>query len=219
MSRAHSTPHQTSRLVGSAAPLFALRILLDIFQSTDAREQRRWERAMPWSCLKAAGLSEADAQFLLAVGYIEHRVETTKGGASHRTFHTGGASVLSPRSCLMLTESGAGYAREWLALAENVAAEPRERPHWNRLAGELWWKGTLIKRFRHDAANQRFVLDAFETAGWSRCIENPFRKQGVQQPKRCLHRTIEGLNERQQKVLGLHFGGDGRGGVRWDGLA
>ena len=35
----------------------------------------------------------------------------------------------------------------------------------------------------------------------------------MEQPKRCLHRTIEGLNEGQRQALRLHFGGDGRGGV------
>jgi hypothetical protein len=186
----------------------ALRMLLDVSQPARPGGHPPWDSALPWPCLSAAGLTEGQMRELLAAGHLEHGRETTAGRDRRRSFRRSPAAALSPRSCLVLTERGAAHARELLAARG-------DRPRWDAAAGELWWHGRLVKRFRHDAANQRLVLDALETAGWPPCLANPFRARGVPRPKTCLHRTVESLNKGQGGRRRIYFGGDGRGGLCW----
>jgi hypothetical protein len=198
----------------------ALRILLDIRVHSKANDSPAEDSAIPWLCLRAAGLEENHVRELLAARYLEHYLENTDEGSRGRTFLPAQSDVLTPRSCLLLTVQGTAYAEELLAGPAHVPAEGRRRPVWDSNGGELWWEECLIKRFRHDAANQRCVLDAFEASAWNRRISNPFRgKKGIRNSKRCLHRTIESLNEGQTAPPRIRFRGDGRGDVCWEAIA
>jgi hypothetical protein len=87
------------------------------------------------------------------------------------------------------------------------------RPYWDHAAMELWWKGECIRRYRHDAASQCRVLDAFEENDWARRINDPLPRQGRGSIKVQLHDAIKRLNAGQKRLL---FRGDGSGrGVRW----
>src|SRR5262249_3949322 len=153
--------------------LRALRILLDIQLQPQAEVSRARESAIPWPCLDAAGLGANFVRELVDACYLEHFLETTCEASKGRTFVPAASAVLTPRSSLLLTVRGIVYAQELIADLADVPPVRRARPVWDRDGGELWWEGGLVKRFRHDAANQRLVLDGFEMARWSRCIRNP----------------------------------------------
>jgi hypothetical protein len=92
-----------------------------------------------------------------------------------------------------------------------------ERPLWKAIEGELWWRGGLVKQYRSDAAQQRYVLDAFQSRGWIASIDNPLPHQEGLNRKTALQYTIKRLN-RGQSPLRIRFCGDGRGGIRWKAI-
>jgi hypothetical protein len=164
-------------------------------------------------------MTEANIRELLDLRHLEHYLETTSENSQCRTFVTAGGCGFTPRSCLVLTPPGITHARQLVAGTLPGPASLPARPDWDREAGELWWERHLVKRFRHDAANQRLLLDTFQGAGWIRCVDNPFRARRVPYPKKCLHRTIESLNEGQVETTRIRFRGDGRGYACWELLA
>jgi hypothetical protein len=118
---------------------------------------------------------------------------------------------------LVLTASGAEFIR--YLLGEVRGGKPEEsgdRPRWDRMMLQLWWRGECIREYRNDAANQRLVLDGFEEHRWPRRLADPLpRERGVNVKVR-LRETIKGLN-RGQKPQRLCFRGDGTGlGVVWE---
>jgi hypothetical protein len=90
-----------------------------------------------------------------------------------------------------------------------------ERPVWKSMEGELWWWGTLVKRYRNDAAYQRRVLDKFQATSWATCIENPLPSRGAIGGKRHLTYTIENLN-RSQHPLRIRFRTTGASVIVWE---
>ena len=89
------------------------------------------------------------------------------------------------------------------------------KPRWDGDARELWWNGAVCKTFRHDAAHQRAVLDAFQGRRWRRRIDNPWLQGDASNRKKRLQQTVKNLN----RGLGgqrIRFEMDGTGeGVRW----
>jgi hypothetical protein len=93
-----------------------------------------------------------------------------------------------------------------------------DRPLWKAKQGELWWRGELVKRFRHDAADQRCVLNAFQDNAWENRIDDPLPVRWGRSRKKHLHETIKSLN-RGQKLRRIRFRGDGTAsGIRWEGV-
>src|SRR5260221_2958095 len=84
-------------------------ILLDIQLAIQSKNGSSWESAVPWACLRAAGLAESQVHELLAACYLDHRLETTTEQSAGRTFMPAGFGALTPRSCLLLTERGMAY--------------------------------------------------------------------------------------------------------------
>lgn len=134
------------------------------------------------------------------------------------------------RRCLVLTELGAELLSQYCG-AEHSAASLvgavrltgaltllAERPVWKPRQGELWWCGELVKQYRHDAADQRCVLDAFQAQSWATRIDDPLPVECGRNRKVHLHETIKSLN-RGQKPRCIRFHGDGTTtGLRWEGL-
>jgi hypothetical protein len=120
---------------------------------------------------------------------------------------------------LVLTTSGAEFLRTILAGADGEARRAATIPYWDGRLLQLWWRGACIREYRHDAANQRLVLDGFEAEQWPKRLDDPLpREQGVNVKIR-LCETIKGLNRGQRPHL-LRFRGDGTGlGVRWEPVA
>jgi hypothetical protein len=193
---------------------WAFRLLLGLVGSPPGTGSDPWERAVPWPCLQAAGLSAAQARALLSSHYLQHGREVRPQQSARRSVIRTRSAILTPRSWLALTPRGVAYAEGLLGGPAATVSRTQERPVWDGKAGELWWDGVLVKRFRHDAANQRLVLDAFAAAQWVHHIDNLFRKQRTMTPKRCLHWTIESLNRGQTDVVRLRFRSDGCGGIR-----
>src|SRR5207253_1909104 len=51
-----------------------------------------------------------------------------------------------------------------------LAIAVRPSPRGDDLPGELSWLGTVVECLRHDAANQRCILAAFEEQSWAQRI-------------------------------------------------
>jgi len=93
-----------------------------------------------------------------------------------------------------------------------------ERPNWNAKDRELWWQLHLVKRFRHDAANQRLILTAFEEEGWPLRIDDPLPRHVGAKRKSRLHEAIRGLQDGQNPLV-LAFHADGTTeGLRWEAI-
>lgn len=89
-------------------------------------------------------------------------------------------------------------------------------PNWDRERLILYWRGDEIKRLRSRtvARNQAAVLDTFQDDGWPGRIDSPIRPKPRMEPKRQMHETIDGLNN---KLTGIKFRADGSGkGIVWE---
>jgi hypothetical protein len=160
-----------------------------------------------WLCRKAEELGCSPAalfrgcQELLGAGEFETAQEVLRGAGARWA----------------LTPSELEFARGLLAGSGGTGSARRlETPRWDRPAMELWWRGVCIRRYRHDAANQRAVLDAFEEEDWPNRLDDPLPSAKQMSRKQRLHQTIQGLNK-GQKPQQLWFRGDGTGqGVCWE---
>jgi hypothetical protein len=177
------------------------------------------EVAPSWKALAQHGMTADVLATLLNAGHVE-LVADEGDAASHRRPLTIAAS-----SRLGLTEQGVLFAHRMLGHTELSRlrtlqiAEPECHPHWDNKAGELWWKGECIRRFRHDASSQRRVLDALEEQGWPGRIDDPLPKQRDSDSKQRLRETIKSLN-RGQRPVRLRFHCDGTGeGIRWEAIS
>jgi hypothetical protein len=96
----------------------------------------------------------------------------------------------------------------------DAAGEP---PRWDAAAGQLRWRGLPLKSVRHDATNQRLVLDAFQRQGWPQHIDNPFPPgQGLKRKQR-LRNAVRALNGRH-RLARLRFHSDKEGGISWEAI-
>ncbi len=77
-----------------------------------------------------------------------------------------------------------------------TAGRDRVTPRWDRASGGLLWGGVVVKCFRHDAANQAVVLDAFEGRGWPPSVADPLPRRAGLNRKERLRETVRGLNRR-----------------------
>lgn len=193
----------------------ALRVLIEASQYGECSHEANWQGAIPWPCLQFLGLSGTQVHQLLLARYLEHRLETTRSGQECRTFSRQAVKSLGPRSCLKLTKDGVAFALDLLSDESQTSCDI-ERPSWKPDSGELWWQGRVIRRFRHDAANQRMVLDAFEAAAWPRRLPNPFQLRKMPNAKKRLHWTIADFNACLDDSVPLRFRGDGRNGICWE---
>jgi hypothetical protein len=183
-----------------------------------------WELSLPVSRLYDAGMTSDDLRWLLGQGFAEHGEETTNYGDVHRSFHFGSGYFLNPRSCLILTSSGAALVESTcretgrlpLGALPFITKSPILKPHWDARRRELTVAGSLIKRYRVPARNQETILSVFEEEGWAEHIHDPLPATlDIDAPTR-LHDAINRLNRSQINPL-VRFHGDGKGtGVFWE---
>jgi hypothetical protein len=175
-------------------------------------------------------LTGRQVEMLLVMGCLEAAaVAATGNGNGQGGTATAGRKARS--QCLVLTDLGAtvleryrhqnGSAVDAREVGTRVAAalgRMADRPLWKAKQGELWWRGELVERFRHDAADQRCVLDAFQDHAWENRIDDPLPVRWGRSRKKHLHETIKSLN-RGQKLRRIRFRGDGTAsGIRWEGV-
>jgi hypothetical protein len=222
-----------------------LRLLSEAFACARDVEADLWEFAVEVEELRYAGLRNTHLRWLARKGYIEHGPET--GTPAHGEC---GLEInrlgFSDRSCVILTESGAGFASEVLQewsddsrgeparFGSNGSTGPQQRvlppgqfhspsesaqkprPYWDRDRKELRVGNTLVKQFKVPSLNQETLLMAFEEEGWPARIDDPLPPCPDISPKMRLHNTIKSLNRNQKHAL-IRFTGDGTGeGVLWD---
>jgi hypothetical protein len=81
-------------------------------------------------------------------------------------------------------------------------ANSNHKPHWDADAHQLQWCGHVIKTFRHDAANQRRVLQAFQDRNWPSRIDDPLPVTVGVRRKERLRETVKSLwNSRGQRAI------------------
>ena len=81
-------------------------------------------------------------------------------------------------------------------------------PVWDAGAGELRYRGQVVKRFRNAGSNQRCVLDAFQRLGWPRHILDPLPANRGINSKQRLHDTIKNLNRCHESECLIFYGLD-----------
>ncbi len=99
------------------------------------------------------------------VSILQHLLDLVEGECVARTAAQGrdpsAPLQFGPATRLMLAEQGLVVAGRQLDVTEVEG-----KPSWRANLRELWWQGVCIKRFYHDAPNQRHILDAFQKDGW-----------------------------------------------------
>jgi hypothetical protein len=197
----------------------ALALLLKAHGYASELHRDPWDFAVEIAGLERAGLTPTDLRWLVCKGYVEHAAETTRNG--RRSFGAPGALTFPRRTCVVLTEAGAAFARvvgrDRRFVGGDVA--PGRTPFWDEARRELRLGACVVKRFRQPAPSQEAVLAAFAEEGWPPHIDDPLPPRPGQDPKYRLHSTITNLNRGHEARL-LHFRADGRGqGVCWQLLS
>jgi hypothetical protein len=201
-----------------------------------AREFRRnvWDFAITLQELLTTDFTSSDLRWLAYRGYVEHALETTPEGARERSFRPAGRAMVAGRTCAVLTEVGAEFARgrrprrperpgrgpRTIPLSGHAAdCEPRPLPCWDESRRQLWLGDRVVKYFRQPAPNQEAILSAFEEEGWPPRIDDPLPPLAGRNPREHLRDTIVNLN-RYQRHHKIRFFGDGNGqGVCWEFIA
>jgi hypothetical protein len=86
-----------------------MRSLRDAYDCALEMKRSRWEFAVEIAFLRDSGLNATDLRWLLAKGFAEHAVETTRPAAPSRRFRPINSMALPLRTCLVLTAAGAEF--------------------------------------------------------------------------------------------------------------
>jgi hypothetical protein len=169
----------------------------------------------------STGVAESRLLVLIEAGVIG-LLRQNRAGPARRGSRRSARSVLGPRSAFVLTAAGESLLEELQAASASAPDAPprpparKTGPTWNPVRKELWFQGSLVKRFRRkDAANQFLILESFEELGWPEWIDDPLpHVPGIAAEQR-LQETVKSLNRRQLHPA-LHFNVSSlRQGVRW----
>jgi hypothetical protein len=223
------TDRQTTCWWLSERGVVALALLLEAHEYTMELQRSPWDFAVEIGALQAAGPTTSALRWLVCKSYVEHARETTMYGDLTRTFQRSAGLQFSRKTCFVLTEAGAAFARSALAkfqphddrvefalIKRDGHADHGLKPTWDCERQELRLGAVVVKQFKVPAINQELILMAFEEEGWPVRIDDPLSPHPEQDPKRRLHDTITSLNRNQRRPL-IRFLGDGSGqGVRWE---
>lgn len=204
-----------------------LEILLEAYDYACELQRTTWDFAVEIQYLRAANLSNSDLRWLVCKGYVEHSAEMSRTGQDERAFHPTGTLTFGKRTCFVLTEKGALFARQENDTARRCNEAPhspdasktsQQIPEWDKERQELRVGGLVVKQFKVPAPNQEVILAAFQEEDWPPRIDDPLPPHPDQDAKRRLHDTITTLNRHQKHRL-IRFSGDGSGeGIRWEYL-
>jgi hypothetical protein len=172
------------------------------------------------------GLSPTELRWLAYQGYVDHAAQYRKGRV--RTFRPEPTVRLTRRTCVILTDTGAAYARRLgcretrlhSSTSHSRAGRPAHylTPRWDPARRRLSLGRLLVKQFRQPALNQELILAALEEEHWPPHLDDPLPPMKGIDSKRRLHDTIRRLNRNQEHRL-LRFHGDGTGhGVLWEAI-
>jgi hypothetical protein len=206
-----------------------LALLLEAFDAAHDIPGSAWEFAVEIALLRDAGVSATLLRWLLRQDFCEHALELTLTGDEQRTFRALRSPRFLNRSCFILTDSGAHFARP-LCQPDFVAELPMTpvgeirgapgttnvigttnvlvKPHWNGTERELLLGNLVVTNFHGRPANQELVLTVFEEEGWPVCIDDPLPARSKTKAQSRLHDVVRALNQRQTAI---HFSRDGSG--------
>ncbi|MCA9067958.1 MAG: hypothetical protein KDA84_03495 [Planctomycetaceae bacterium] len=233
-----TTDQHLAPLVDSSLLTFPIRQgiaeLLRAYEYATLTKRNPWSFAVEIEQLRALDLTECDFRWLTCLGFVEHAREITRMEDDGRDFRSTGHLTFAERTCFILTEKGAEFARhlEETALpaccTECLAMEfipqvldvdsPTDSPSpvWDSERRELRLAGVLVKQFKWPAINQETILMAFQEEDWPARVDDPLPPHLGLEPRRRLQDTIKCLN-RNQKTKRIHFRGDGTGeGIIWE---
>lgn len=211
----------------------ALVLLLNALEKAEDLQCSVWDFAVELFCIRRLNVTRSDLRWLVAKGYVESAIEVTLPGDAVRSFRRPPRLLFSKRCCLVLTPSGADFARKvcgqrlptcgagsfGMTQPSRLALSVTPKvlvPKWDRDRQELRMGAILIKQFKVPAVNQEIVLAAFEEEDWPPRIDDPLPPHQEQSSKRRLQETIKSLNRNQKRAV-IRFLGDGSGqGVRWE---
>jgi hypothetical protein len=223
-------------LLDDVPPRTMAQIRMALAELTEAAEYARklqidsWQLAIEIRCLRRLGLTHGDLRWLISRGLIEHRLERTRAVDPHRAFRCAFNLAFTKHSCFTATCEGLSLARQTLASRQDnrlakapttkatSAAEVQEIPSWDAESHTLYWRGSAVKHFRHDAANQEAVLTAFHASGWARCIHFAQKRDAQISAKKRLRDTIKNLNRNVAPFLRFRQEGSGDR-VLWEARA
>lgn len=194
-----------------------------------------WNFAVEIEQLRGLDMTECDFRWLTCLGFVEHAREITRMEDDGREFRSTGNLTFAERSCFILTEKGAEFARHLeetdfsssgcmdclsgafgLRISDDDPSTDSLAPEWDPERRELRFAGLLVKQFKWPAINQETILMAFQEENWPARIDDPLPPHVGMEPQRRLQDTIKCLN-RNQKNKRIHFRGDGTGeGVIWE---
>jgi hypothetical protein len=206
---------RVSSVPGSLTPRLrsAFELLLQAYKYAEECERDPWDFAVEMAELRDAGLTTADLRWLFCKRYVQHAAELTRPGAKSRKFGKPGGLTFPGTSCFVLTQAGARVASG--PQVESVSSTTGT-PYWSDKEHTLFWRGRVVKHFRHEAPNQEAVLRTFQAALWRPCVAVRLREDvGVISPKERLHFTIKNLNRNVRPHLKFRQEGCG-GRVRWE---
>jgi hypothetical protein len=208
-----------------------LNLLLDGYLCARDLDRGRWEFAVEIAFLHAAGVINNDLRWLVSKGYAEYALDATVKREVLQATHSDGRLVLCSETCFVLTDAGVEFARSMLSApgpidawfrpesqAKDGPAMQEERPYWDTETHTLYWRGLLVKHFKHEAPFQEAILKAFLACNWSQCVIVMLPKEeGVNQKER-LREAIKNLNRNCGGIL--RFTQEGNGGrVAWKPFA
>jgi hypothetical protein len=211
--------------VPAGLALSGMALLLEAFDCARDAGSSPWDYAIGVPQLREAGVSNSSLTWLLQKEYAEHLVESTVPGDVKRVFRSVETSLLSERSCLVLSETGALFVGSLFrsacsgtgcGSAESPDIEPlapqvdeSAKPHFDATRRRFLVGAELVKQFRGRIANQERLLSAFEEEGWPPCVDDPLPGPKEKSNQR-LHDTVKALNH-HQIVPRVHFFRDGTG--------
>jgi hypothetical protein len=95
------------------------------------------------------------------------------------------------------------------------SVKPTANPKWDAATHTLFWWGKPVHHFRHEASHEEELLEAFEKAGWTDCLQESCLPGKIIKSKSQLRGTVKSLNKNLKRVL--HFRLEGSGArVCWE---
>jgi hypothetical protein len=89
-------------------------LLLDAYEYAAQLDRTRWDFAVEVRELCSVGLTSSDFRWLVCKGYVEHGREITPLEEDGRVFQRVGNLTLTKKTCVVLTQVGAAFARKLL---------------------------------------------------------------------------------------------------------
>jgi hypothetical protein len=217
-----------SNLLMSAVVQKVLEVLREGYDYARDLSVSPWEFAVEVPVLLTCGCTTNTLRWLSRRGYVEYGDlpaprPCRKGRNRTATYRQHPAGP-----CFVLTDLGAEAARAACtprtpAAGDILRSQPPGAtgpvlPVWDGSAGELHYRGQLVKRFRKTSSNQRVVLEAFQGEGWPEQLEDPLPQDPAGSRKHRLQDTIKNLNRDHQRQLLRFYTREG-GAIAWKRLA